>query len=72
MRLVLLTLLLSGCIERQEIREQHCAQVAIERHGVKLCSGTYYVWVEGNRCYTRLWNQTTIYEGHLSDDWRPE
>ncbi len=67
-----LVLLLTGCIYRQEIREQHCAHVAIERHGTKTCTGAYYSWTEGERCYTRLYNQTMVYEGHLDDRWRPE
>ena len=60
--------LLTGCVERQEIREQHCAHLSIERHG----RDTYGTWTHGERCYTRLWDKRRVYEGKLDDRWRPE
>ena len=71
-RVLLLLALVVGCIERQELREQHCAQLAIERHGAQPPDGAYGTWTRGERCYTRLWNRKRIYEGKLSDKWRAE
>ena len=68
---LLLALLLVGCA-RQEIREQHCAHLSIERHGWHPPDGTYGTWTRGERCYTRLWNRRRVYEGKLGDQWRPE
>jgi len=64
--------MLLGCVERQELREQHCAHLAIERHGYRPPNGVYGTWTHGDRCYARLWSHTRVFEGHVGDDWRGE
>lgn len=61
-----------GCVERQELREQHCALRAIERHSAHRPDGAYGTWTRGTRCNARLWNGRRVDEGALSDAWRPE
>jgi len=56
---------LAGCIERQELREQHCARLAIERHGYRLPVGVYGTWTRGAQCYVRLWDHTLVREGEV-------
>ena len=65
-------LLTGGCIGRQEIRGQHCAHLAIERHGALPPVGAYGAWTHGARCYVHLWNGRRVDEGKLDDTWRPE
>lgn len=66
----LLLLALAGCVERQELREQHCAQLAIARHGVHRPDGVYGTWTRGARCNARLWNGRVVHEGKLSgNEW---
>ena len=46
--------------------------VCIDRLGVHRQSGVYGSWTEGAGCYCRPWEGRTVYEGRLSDKWRPE
>lgn len=64
--------LIMGCVARQEIREQHCAHLALDRHGALQPSGAYGTWTRGRRCSALLWNRRVVNEGVLDDKWRPE
>lgn len=61
-----------GCAERQELRGQQCAQLALERHGAHRPRGVYGVEVRGDRCFSRLWDGERVAEGRLGRGWRPE
>lgn len=68
---IAVALLSAGCLERAELRLQHCAQVAIERHGVEPPQGAYGVRIERGRCRCRLWSGLELVE-RLPAGWRPE
>ncbi len=58
MKIVLLTFLLTGCVERQELREQACAHIAIRNH----LDGVRGTWTHGEHCYARLYNGAVVRE----------
>lgn len=70
--LIIVTMLIAGCAYRQEVREQHCAQICIDKLGVHRQTGVYGSWAESNRCYCRPWEGPTVFAGRLNDKWRPE
>lgn len=74
MRIFIFALLFAtGCVARQELREQQCAQLALAQHGAHKPLGVYGTWVShGNQCWSHLWDGERLYEGRLDDKWRPE
>lgn len=69
---IILALFFTGCIPRQEFREQHCAQLALEQHGAHRPLGVYGTFTHGAQCWSHLWTGERVYEGRLDDKWRPE
>lgn len=65
--LIVVSLLLPGC-ERAELREQHCAQICIAKHGKRAWAS----WMEHEHCWCRLADMTKADEGPLPKGWRPE
>lgn len=72
MRVLIALALLSGCLERLELRGQQCAQIAIAQHGFRPPLGVYGTWTYGMQCWSRLWTGERVYEGPLNKHWRPE
>ncbi len=72
MKLLMIVVILGGCAERDELRGQQCAQIAIKEHGVTGPTGVYGTWINGRKCWSHLRDGERVYEGPLSDKWRPE